>query len=138
MRGVSEFKMSATGEANKSAFSLSTQEGIPSGPDALFVLSADSFLMTENSDIGRGGSCWCAYACVCTSGVARGLNALIGDKKASSITLAKCLGSSPSSARCCRSAMGLVRSTLEKPLGCLISFHHLAGLQALRSLTLAS
>lgn len=67
-----EFKMSATGAANKSASSLSTQEGIPSGPDALFVLSADSFLMTENSDIGRGGSCWCAYACACTSGVARG------------------------------------------------------------------
>ena len=72
-----EFKMSATGAANKFAFSLSTQEGIPSGPDALFVLSADSFLMTENSDIGQGGSCWCAYACVCTSGVAGGVNALI-------------------------------------------------------------
>ena len=39
-----EFKMYATGAANKSAFSLSTQEGIPSGPDALFVLSADNFL----------------------------------------------------------------------------------------------
>ena len=50
--------MSATGAANKSAFSFNTQEGIPSGPDALFVLSADSFLKTENSDIGRGRSCW--------------------------------------------------------------------------------
>ena len=49
-----EFKMSATGAANKSAFSFNTQEGIPSGPDALFVLSADSFSRTENSDIGRG------------------------------------------------------------------------------------
>ena len=39
--------MSATGAANKSAFSLSTQEGIPSGPDASFVLNADSFLVTE-------------------------------------------------------------------------------------------
>ena len=45
-----EFKMSATGAANKSAFSFNTHEGIPSGPDALFVLSADSFLKTENSD----------------------------------------------------------------------------------------
>ena len=108
--------MSATGAANKSVFSLSTQEGIPSGPDALFVLSADSFLMTENSDIGRGGSCWCTYACACISGVASRVNALIGDKKAPLITLAKCLGSSPSSARCWRSAMGLARSTLEKPL----------------------
>ena len=111
-----EFKTSATGAANKSAFSLSTQEGILSGPDSLFVLSADNFLKTENSDIGRGGSCWCMYAYACTSGVARGVNALIGDKKASLITLAKCLGSSPSSARCWRSAMGLARSTLEKPL----------------------
>ena len=42
-----EFKMSATGAANTSAFSLSTQEGILSGPDALFVLSADNFLRTE-------------------------------------------------------------------------------------------
>ena len=54
---------SATGAANKSAFSLSNQEVIPSGPDTLFVLSADNFLRTENSDIGRGGSCWCTYAC---------------------------------------------------------------------------
>ena len=64
-----EFKMSATGAANKSAFSFNTQEGIPSGPDALFVLSADSFSKTENSDMGRGGSCWHVYACACTSGV---------------------------------------------------------------------
>lgn len=62
-----EFKMSAPGAASKSAFSLNTQEGIPSGLDALFVFSADSFLMTENSDIGRGGSYWCSYACACTS-----------------------------------------------------------------------
>ena len=54
--------MSATGAANKSAFSLITQEGIPSGPDALFVLSPDSFLMTENSYIGQGCSCWCTYS----------------------------------------------------------------------------
>ena len=46
-----EFKMSATGAANKSAFSFNTQEGIPSSPAALFVLSADSFSKTENSDI---------------------------------------------------------------------------------------
>ena len=65
-----EFKMSATGAADTSAFSLSAQEGIPSGSDALFVLSADNFLKTENSDIGRGGPCWCK--CTCTSGVARG------------------------------------------------------------------
>ena len=51
-----ELKMSATGAANKSAFSFNTQEGFPSGPDALFVLSADSF--PENSaDMERGGSC---------------------------------------------------------------------------------
>ena len=37
-----EFKMSATGAANTSAFSFSAQEGIPSGSDALFVLSADN------------------------------------------------------------------------------------------------
>ena len=29
-----EFKMSATGAVNKSAFSFNTHEGIPSGPDA--------------------------------------------------------------------------------------------------------
>ena len=63
-----ESKTSATGAANKSAFSLSNQEVIPSGPDTLFVLSADNFLRTENSDIGRGGSCWCTYAYACTSG----------------------------------------------------------------------
>ena len=34
-------KISATGAAKISAFSLSTQEGIPSGPDALFVLSVE-------------------------------------------------------------------------------------------------
>ena len=67
-----EFKMSATGAANRSAFSLSTQEGTPSGPDALILLNADSCLRTENSGIGRGGSCWCTYACACLSGVARG------------------------------------------------------------------
>ena len=44
-----EFKMSATGAANESAFSFNTQEGIPSGPDALFVLSADR-LKTQISD----------------------------------------------------------------------------------------
>ena len=43
-----EFKICATGAANKSAFSFNTHEGIPSGPDAFFVLSADSFLKTEN------------------------------------------------------------------------------------------
>ena len=47
-----EFKMSATGAANKSRFSFSTREGIPSGPDALFMLSTDNFLGTESSDIG--------------------------------------------------------------------------------------
>ena len=57
-----EFRMSATGAANKSAFSFNTQEGIPSGPDALFVLSADSFSKTENSDIRRVGSCWHVFA----------------------------------------------------------------------------
>ena len=95
-----EFKMSATGAANKSAFSFNTHEGIPSGPHALFVLSPNSFLKTENSDIEQRGSCWHVYVCVCASGVARGVKAVIGDKKASLITLAKCLGSSPSSARC--------------------------------------
>ena len=83
-----EFKMSATGAANKSAFSFNTQEGIPSGPDALFVLSADSFSKTENSDIGRGRSCWHVYARAraCASGVTRGVKAVIGDKKAYNIT----------------------------------------------------
>ena len=57
-----EFKMSATGAANKSAFSFNTQEGIPSGPDALFVFSVDSFSKTENSDIEKGRSCWHVYA----------------------------------------------------------------------------
>ena len=57
-----EFKMSATGAANKSRFPFSTQEGIPSGPDALFVLSVHNFLGTESSDIGWEGSCWCTYA----------------------------------------------------------------------------
>ena len=56
-----EFNMYATGAANMSAFSFNTQEEIPSGPDAFFVLSADSFSKTENSDIGRGGSCWHVY-----------------------------------------------------------------------------
>ena len=68
-------------EFNESRFSFSTQEGIPSGPDALFMLSTNNFLGTESSDIGWGGSCWCMYACVCTSGKARGVNALIGAKK---------------------------------------------------------
>ena len=63
-----ESKTSTTGAANKSAFSLSNQKVIPSGPDTLFVLSADNFLRTENPDIGRGGSCWCTYAYACTSG----------------------------------------------------------------------
>ena len=53
-----EFKMYATGAANKSAFSLSTQEGIPSGPDALFVLSADNFLrlkiQTQDGEVPVG------------------------------------------------------------------------------------
>ena len=87
-------------EFNESRFSFSTQEGIPSGPDALFMLSTDNFLGTESSDIGWGGSCWCMYACVCTSGKARGLMPSLVPKKASLITLAKCLGSSPSSAKC--------------------------------------
>ena len=41
-----EFKIYATSTTHKSTFSLSTQEEIPSGPDALFVLSADNFLRT--------------------------------------------------------------------------------------------
>ena len=80
--------MSATSAANKSAFSLITQKGIPSGPDALFVLSPDSFLMTENSDIGQGCSCWCTYS----------------------------VGIFPSSARCWRSAMGLRARPLKSHL----------------------
>ena len=36
-------------QSNESAFSFNTQEGIPSGPDALFVLSADR-LKTQISD----------------------------------------------------------------------------------------
>ena len=68
-------------EFNESRFSFSTQEGIPSGQDALFMLSTDNFLGTESSDIGWGGSCWCMYACVCTSGKAWGVNTLIGAKK---------------------------------------------------------
>ena len=68
-------------EFNESRFSFSTQEGIPSGQDALFMLSTDNFLGTESSDKGWGGSCWCMYACVCTSGKARGVNTLIGAKK---------------------------------------------------------
>ena len=95
-----EFRMSATGAANKSAFSFNTQEGIPSGPDALFILSTDSFSKTENSDMRQGGSCWHEFACACTSGVTKGVKTVIGDKKASLITLAKCLRSYPSSARC--------------------------------------
>ena len=57
-----ELEMFATGAANKSAFSFNTQEGIPSGPDALFVFSVDSLSKTENSDIARGRSCWHVYA----------------------------------------------------------------------------
>ena len=95
-----EFKMSATGAANKSRFSFSTHKRIPSGPDPLFMLGTDNFLGTESSDIGWGGSCWCMCACVCTSGKARGLMPSLVPKKASLITLAKCLGSSFSSAKC--------------------------------------
>ena len=57
-----EFKMVATGAANKSVFSFNTREGIPSGPDALFVFSVDSFSKSENSDIEQGRSCWHVYA----------------------------------------------------------------------------
>ena len=42
--------MSVTAVANKSAFSLSIQFGIPSGPSALFGFSAINFLKTENSE----------------------------------------------------------------------------------------
>ena len=43
--------MSVTAVANKSAFSVSIQFGIPSGPSALFEFSAINFLKTENSEI---------------------------------------------------------------------------------------
>ena len=46
------FKISDTGAARMSAFSFNTQAGIESGPDALLVLSDDSFLMTESSVTG--------------------------------------------------------------------------------------
>ena len=55
-----EFKMYATGATHKSTFSLSTQEEIPSGPDALFVLSADNFLRTWKLRY-RTGRCLLVY-----------------------------------------------------------------------------
>ena len=42
--------MTVTAVANKSAFSLSIQFGIPSGPSALFGFSAINFLKMENSE----------------------------------------------------------------------------------------
>jgi len=98
--------MSATSAANKSAFSLITQKGIPSGPDALFVLNPDS-LMTENSDIGQGCSCWCTYS----------------------------VGIFPLFGKVLEVCDGVACSTFEKPLSCSISFHNWARTQALRSLT---
>ena len=48
--------------------------------------------------------------------VLSGVNVHIDDKKASLIALAKFLGSSPSSARCWRSAMGLRAQPLKSQL----------------------
>ena len=41
--------MSATGTVSKSAFSLGSQAGMPSGPEALFGLRASNLVKTECS-----------------------------------------------------------------------------------------
>ena len=46
-----ELRISETGPAKRSAFSINNQTGMPSDPHALEELSADSVMKVENSDI---------------------------------------------------------------------------------------
>ena len=79
-----QLRISVTGSASKSAFSLRSQPGIPSGPVALVGFKADSFFKTENSDTWKALS-WSELVEVLGE---RGVKTRIGAKNAWLMVLA--------------------------------------------------
>ena len=134
-----QLRISATGCANRSAFSLRSQPGTPSGPIALEEFKDNIFLKTDSSDTFKGHSSVIGRGKL---SAAKGSKTFIGARKALLIVLAmscKVGGFDWPQSMCWYSVAGSGQpDALDIPLSFLTSRHQVAGLDSLSCSTVDS